>query len=200
MKKFKFWTLLDTLRLPYPWSTCKRAFNYNATNISFSGLQTPDQLINFKIGSFQVKRDLLQAACEIAQIYDLFQYSNCQRIQQFSKDSKQRDTFILEIQKNESRLVELLSMLKLAAAHPSEKIEEAIADWIAYTYTKKIREEAPIIPEKVRAGELVRESPPPEEFNSVKRSIAKAKMSSSYLVSALENPNFDLNKVYALGL
>ncbi|HEY7571951.1 MAG TPA: hypothetical protein VH796_11345 [Nitrososphaeraceae archaeon] len=186
--------------MPYPWSTCKRAFNYDATNISFSGLQAPDQLINFKIGSFQVKKDLLQAACEIAQIYDLFQYSNCQRIQQFSKDSKQRDTFILEIQKNESRLVELLSMLKLAAAHPSERIEEAIADWIAFTYTKKIREEAPIIPEKVRAGEVVRESPPPEVFNSVKRSIAKAKMSSTYLISALENPNFDLNKVYALGL
>jgi hypothetical protein len=186
--------------LPYPWNACKRAFNYDATNISFSGLQGPDQIINFKIGSFQVKKDLLQAACEIAQIYDLFQYSNCQRIQQFSKDSVQRDTFILEIQKNESRLVELLSMLKLAAAHPSDKIEEAIADWIAFTYAKKIREEAPIITEKVRAGDIVRESPPPEEFNGVKRSIAKAKLSSPYLISALENPHFDMNKVYSLDI
>jgi hypothetical protein len=106
--------------------------------------------------------------------------------------------FILEVQKSESRLVELLSMLKLAAAHPSETIEQAIADWIAFTYTKKIREEAPVITERVKAGELVRESPPVEEFNSVKRIIAKAKMSSPYLISALENPSFDINKIYAL--
>lgn len=184
--------------LPYPWNTCKRAFNFDASNISFSGLDVPNQSINFKLASFQIKKELLQAACEIAQIYDLFQYANCQKIQQFSKDSPQREMFILEAQKSESRLVELLVMLKLAAAHPSETIEQAIADWIAFTYTKKIREEAPVIPEKVKAGELVREPPPAEEFNSIKRSIAKAKMSSPYLIGALENPSFDINKIYSL--
>lgn len=66
------------------------------------------------------------------------------------------------------------------------------------TFTKKIREEAPIIPEKVRAGELVRESPPPEEYNQIKRNVTKAKMSSAYLKDALENPEFDINKVYIL--
>src|SRR5919197_3590759 len=46
------------------------------------------------------------------------------------------------------------------------------------------REETPIIPEKVRAGDQVRRSPPVEEFSSLKRNIAKVKMSSPYLISA----------------
>jgi hypothetical protein len=50
----------------------------------------------------------------------------------------------------------------------------------------------------VRIGELVRESPPIEEHNSIKRNIAKAKISSPFLEDALENPKFDINTVYVL--
>lgn len=182
--------------MPWPWDRCKHIINYDVTNISFSGLQGPDQIINFKIGSFQIKRDTLQAACDIAKMYDMFQYSNCQKIQQLSKDSHIRDQLILEAHRNEERLLEFLTMLRIAEQRQSEDIEKVLADWIAFTFTKRIREEAPIIPEKVRAGEVVRESPPIEEYNSLKRSIAKAKTTSRYLIAALENPNFDINEVY----
>ena len=91
-------------------------------------------------------------------------------------------------------------MIRVALARPSEKIEQAL-DWIAFTFTKKIKKkEAPIIPEKVRAGGQLRESPPIEELNQVKRSVTKAKMSSEYLKEALEEPKFDINKVYALSV
>jgi hypothetical protein len=90
-------------------------------------------------------------------------------------------------------------MLKIVEARPSEEIEKALADWIAFTFTKRIREEAPIIPERVRAGDLVRESPPIEEYNTMKRNIGKARISFPYFKEALENPQFDMNKVYAVG-
>jgi hypothetical protein len=184
-----------------PWSMdkCKHLINYDATNISFSGLEGPD-VVSFKIGDFQIKKVILQAACDIAQMYDLFAYRNCQRTQEFPKGSSERSKFILEITKNEERLLEFLAMLRIAIVRPSEEIEKALADWIAFTFTKRLREEAPIIPERVRAGELVRESPPIEELNQIKRSVAKAKMSFPYLRDALENPDFDINKVYTISI
>lgn len=185
--------------MPWPWDRCKHIINYDATNISFKGLQTPDQILDFKIGSFQIKKDLLQTATDIAQMYDMFQFSNCQKIQQLSKDSPLREQFILEAHRNEERLLEFSTMLKIAQIRPSEEIEKALGDWIALNFAKRIREEAPIIPEKVRGGELVRESPPIEEFNQIKRNLAKAKLSFPYLKEALQNPQFDINKVYALG-
>ena len=186
--------------MPWPWDKCKHIINYDSTNISFKGLQAPDQILDFKIGSFQIKKDLLQTATDIAQMYDMFQFSNCQKIQQLSKDSLLREQFILEAHRNEERLLEFSTMLKIAQIRPSEEIEKALGDWIALNFAKRIREEAPIIPEKVRGGELVRESPPIEEFNQIKRNIAKAKLSFPYLKEALQNPHFDINKVYALGV
>ena len=47
---------------------------------------------------------------------------------------------------------------------------------------------------------VVGESPPIEEFNEIKRNIAKAKLSFPHLKEALQNPHFDINKVYALGV
>jgi hypothetical protein len=183
--------------LPWPWDKCKHIINFDATTLSLSGLEGPEE-VNFKLASFQIKKDVLQAAIDIAQMYDIFQYSNCQQIERFPKDSPERGAFIIEVHRNQERLMEFLAMLRIALARPSEKIEQALADWIAFTFTKKIREEAPIIPEKVRATGQVRQAPPIEEFNSLKRSIAKAKMSSPYLITALENPRFDINKVYSL--
>jgi hypothetical protein len=140
----------------------------------------------------------LQAACDIAQMYDLFAYRNCQRMQEFPRDSPERTKFILEITKNDERMLEFLAILRVAIARPSEQIEKALADWIAFTFTKRMREEAPIIPQTVRAGVQVRESPPIKEMNQIKRSVTKAKMSSIYLKGALGKPDFDINKVYVL--
>ena len=78
-------------------------------------------------------------------------------------------------------------------------MKKSLADWVAFTFTKKLREEAPIIPEKVRAGEPIRESPPIDEYNNIKRNITRAKMSLPYLKDALENPHFDINEVQLLG-
>jgi len=109
-------------------------------------------------------------------MYDLFQYSNCQQIQRFPKNSPER-AFILEITKNQKGCWSFLALLRVALVRPSEKIEQALADWIAFTFTKKIPEEAPIIPENVKAGRHIRQSPPIEEFNTIKRDITKAKIS-----------------------
>lgn len=183
----------------WPWdkNRCEPIIKYDGINLTISGLQGPNPA-EFKVGNFQIKREILQSAIDIAQMYDLFAYRNCQRIEQFPEDSPERAKFILETHKSDERLLEFLAMLRIAITRPSEKIEQSLADWVAFTFTKSIREEAPIIPERVRAGELVRESPPAEEYNNLRRDVTKAKISSQYLKDALENPNFDINKVYAL--
>lgn len=181
--------------MPWPWNKCKHIINYDGRNISFSGLEGPE-VVGFKIADFQIKKDILQAACDIAQMYDLFAYRNCERIQEFPKGTLERSKFILDITKNEERIIEFLAILRVAISRSSEGIEKALADWIAFTFAKRLREEAPIIPEKVRAGKIVREPPPIEEYNNLKRNIAKAKISSPYLKEALKDPHFDINEVY----
>lgn len=187
------------MRWPWDKNRCQPVIKYDGINLTISGLEGPIP-VEFKVGNFQIKRDILQAAIDIAQMYDLFAYRNCQRIEQFPESSPERAKFILETHRTDERLLEFLAMLRIAIARPSEDIEKALADWVAFTFAKRLREEAPIIPEKVRAGELVRESPPTEEYNQIKRSIAKAKMSSDYLKEALEEPTFDINKVYTLSI
>ena len=183
------------MRLPWSQNKCQPVIKYDGINIHFSGVEGQNP-IDFKVGDFQIKRDILQAAIDIAQMYDLFAYRNCQRIEQFPEDSPERAKFILETHRSDERLLEFLAMLRIAITRPSEKIEQSLADWVAFTFTKRIREEAPIIPDKVRGGELVRESPPIEGYNNLKRDVTKAKISSSYLKDALENPTFDINKIY----
>jgi hypothetical protein len=183
--------------MPWPWNSCKNLVKYDGNNISFSGLEGPDE-VKFKIAKFQIKKEVLQAACDIAQMYDLFAYRNCERIQQFPKDSVDRSKFILEVTKNEERLLEFIAILKIAIARPSPEIEKALSDWIAFTFTKRLKEEAPIVPEKVRGGIITRESPPIEKYNEIKRSITKAKASSPHMKNALQDPKFDMNDLYVL--
>ena len=115
--------------------------------------------LNLRLVIFKLKKTFYRRAADIAQMYDLFAYRNCQRIQELPKDSPERANFILEIHRNEERLLEFLAMLKIGIARPSEQIEKALADWVAFTFAKRIREEAPIIPERVRAGAIVMRSP-----------------------------------------
>jgi hypothetical protein len=175
---------------------CERLISYDGINLSLSGIEG-SELINFNIGDFKIKKEILQAACDIAQIYDMYAYRNCQRIHQFEKKSPERSTFILEITKNEERLLEFLTIIKIASINPSEKIEKALADWIAHTF-KRLRNDSPLIPDVVRAGDVVRESPPIEEYNNLKRNIIIAKKNYPYLIKASENPSFDINKIYLL--
>ena len=184
-------------KLPWPWNDCKHVIKYDGNNLTLSGLEGPSE-INFKIASIQIKKDILQVATDIAQMYDLFQYSNCKKIQAFPKESPERAQFILEVHKNEERLLEFLALLRIAIARPSEQIEKSLADWIAFTFIKRIRNEAPIIPEKVRGGELVRESPPVEEYDNLKRDLSKAKIALPYLEVALDDPHFDKNDIHIL--
>lgn len=128
----------------------------------------------------------------------MFQYSNYKKLQRLPKDSPERVQFILEAHKNEERLLEFLALLRIAIIRPSEQIEKLLADWIAFTFTNRIRQDIPIMVEKIRGRELVRESPPIEEYNSLKRDITKAKMSFPYLGKALADPNFDINNIYLL--
>ena len=180
----------------WPWSKCKPIIKYDGINLSFSGIEIPNEILNFKIGAFQIKKDTLQAATDIAQIYDIYRVSNCEKIEKFQKDSPERTAFILATTKNEERLLEFLVLVRIAMKRPSEKIEQAMEDWIALNFSQKIRDEAPIIPEKVRAGEVVRESPPIKEYNSLRRNITKAKASSEYLTNALKTPKFEINQLY----
>jgi hypothetical protein len=185
------------MRWPWDKNRCKPIIKYDGVNLTLSGLEGPNP-VEFKVGNFQIKKDILQAAIDIAQMYDLFAYRNCERIEQFPESSPERTKFILEAHRSDERLLEFLSMLRIAIARPSKEIEKELANWIAFTF-RRLREEAPIIPERVRAGGLVRESPPLEELNQIRRSITKAKNSSTYLNEALEKPEFDINRVYALG-
>jgi len=189
--------MIKNVRWPWDNNKCTTVINYDGANLKLTGLEGPNP-IEFKIGEFHIKRDVLQAAIDIAQMYDLFAFRNCERINQFPENSPERTKFILETHKSDERLLEFLAILRIAIARPSDEIEKALSDWIAFTFIKRLREEAPIIPEKVRTGELVRESPPIEEYNQIKRSITKAKLTSDYLKQALEGPSFDINKVYTM--
>src|SRR6476659_7146731 len=132
---------------------CQKIIKYDGKNITISGLNGVNEAIDFNIGEIKIKNELLQTACDIAQIYDLYRYSNCQKIKLFSKNSPQRDKFILEVHKNEQRLIEFLILIRLASSKPAKEIEKAIAEWISFIYSKRIREESPIITEDVRSGE-----------------------------------------------
>jgi hypothetical protein len=185
----------------WPWSKtkCQPIIRYDGINITFAGVEGPEP-VQFKIGNFQLKREVLQAAIDIAQMYDLFAYRNCERIEKFSKDTPERVQFILETAKADERILEFFAILRIALARPSDAIEKSLSDWVAFTFTKKIREEAPIETEKLRAGEFVREQPPVEQYDELKRNVAQARISSPYFKDALENPHFDMETVYRLGI
>jgi|SRR6476620_2061519 len=108
------------MRFPWEKNRCQSIIKYDGLKISFSGLEGPKP-VEFKIGDFQIKKDILQAAIDIAQIYDLFAYRNCERIEQFPEASPERARFILETHKSDERLLEFLVMLRIAIARPSEK-------------------------------------------------------------------------------
>jgi hypothetical protein len=183
--------------LRWPWSDkCEHVINYDGVSISFSGLEGPSAF-NVRLGEVKANREVLQTATEIAQLYDLYQYSNCQQARMLPEDSPVRTQFILEAQKNGQRLLELLSILKLLAVRPSDKMESALADWVAYSFTR-VERESPLYPPgtTTRAGGATRTPPPVRELNKIKRSIAKAKEQSPYLKEALRKPEFDTDKIY----
>ena len=70
------------MRWPWDKNRCNPIIKYDGVNLTLSGLEGPNP-VEFKVGNFQIKKDILQAAIDIAQMYDLFAYRNCERIEQF---------------------------------------------------------------------------------------------------------------------
>jgi hypothetical protein len=58
------------------WNNCKPVINYDGINLSFSGLET-EETIHFKLAEFKINKEIIQAATDIAKIYDLFRVANC---------------------------------------------------------------------------------------------------------------------------
>jgi hypothetical protein len=180
--------------MPWPFGNkCHHLINYDGVSLSFSGLEGPGSF-DVKLSSLKVNREVLQVASEIAQLYDMYQFSNCQQCNMLPENSPERTQFLLESQRNGARLLELLSILKIVAARPSETLERALADWVAHTYSSAATGvDAPLLPPGVATRGATRSSPPAKEINQIKRSLAKAKTQFPYLGQALKNPKFDMD-------
>lgn len=175
---------------------CKNLIKYDGKNITISGLKWINEIIDFNLTEIQIKNELIQAACDIAQIYDFFRYSNCEKISLFPKDSPQREKFILEAHKSEQRLLEFLLLLRLASTKPSKEVEKSIANWIAFLYVKKMDMESPMTTEKTKSGEVTRERLPIDLYNKLKRDISYAKTNNPVFKEALLNSHFDDSIVF----
>ena len=117
----------------WPRDSYKHVIIYDGTDISWTGIEGPED-VKFKVSSLQIRKDMLQAAVDIVQMYDIFQYSNCQKSQKFPKGSAKRTKFLLGA--HEERLLEFLALSRVAMARPSDKIEQALAYWILILYNK----------------------------------------------------------------
>ncbi len=110
---------------------CKHIVNYDKTILDISGFNGPD-VLNVKVAEIKVDRQVLQTAAEITQLYDAMQYSDCVKIDSLPKDSPDRVRLTYQAIQNERQVVQLALLIKLLAAQPgSEKLQQAIADWIA---------------------------------------------------------------------
>ena len=132
-------------------SKCKTYFKATETEISFSGLDGP-HVLKFKIASLQIKREVVQAATDIAQIYDQYQFSNCLKRQELPKGSPKRFALIMASDENERKLLDFLLILKLARSKLTKINEEAIANWIASNAPKEIKEKTQDVIADARSG------------------------------------------------
>jgi len=167
---------------------CKHLVSYDGENWDFAGLTGPDKL-NIKIGELKGNRQVLQTAADITQLYDAMQFSNCTRINQLPKDSPDRVKLAYESMQGEQQLVQLALLIKLLQAQPnSDKLQQAIAEWIA-AQSKRLST-LPAAPPKVAP---LREAK--VTVSSVRLSIKKAADSDPHLKQALASKtSFDLSR------
>jgi hypothetical protein len=178
---------------------CKQMIKYDGATIDLTGLNIPALAgsgpLSFGLGHLQIKRELIQAAAEIAQLLDAAQFANCTKINMIPKDSPERIRLINQAMESEAQLVKFSLVMKLVSANPtSEVIQKALADWIASQsiHTQELSSQAQGVP-VTRGGQP--EIPVPN-LKKVESSIEKAKEAESYLGQAMQRgASLDLNKV-----
>lgn len=97
-------------------------------SVEFSGLDA--QAVLFKLGQLKAKKEVLQTASEVAQLFDMFQYSNCLKLQNI-KDAQQQAQFAREIQKSEEKLMRYLVTMRSGQSETPEQFEADLARWTA---------------------------------------------------------------------
>jgi hypothetical protein len=161
---------------------CKHLVNFDKTTLGISGFTGPD-ILNVKVADIKVDRQVLQTATEITQLYDVMQYSDCIKIDALPKDSPDRVKLTYQVIQNEQQVVQLALLIKLLAAQPSsEKLQQAIAEWIAAQSSRL--NQLPTLP--------TTRSLHPESggvnVETVRSSIRKAAATEPRLKKALEAP------------
>jgi hypothetical protein len=179
----------------------KQMIKYDGTSLDLSGLNIPaltagSGSLSFGLGYLQIKRELVQAAAEIAQLLDAAQFANCTKMNMIPKDSPERIKLIDQAIESEAQLVKFSLVMKLVAANlTSQIIQKALADWIAsqFFHTQELSSQAKDVP-VTRGGEP--EVPIPS-LQKVESSIENAKEAEPYLENAIQRggASFDLNKV-----
>lgn len=179
---------------------CKQMVKYDGTSLDLTGLNIPmlttvSGPLSFTLGHLQIKRELVQAAAEIAQLLDAAQFANCTKINMIPRDSPERIKLINQAMENEAQLVKFSLVMKLVTANPtSEVIQKALADWIASQsiHTQELSSQAKDFP-VTRGGEPEIAVPSQKQVES---SIQRAKEAEPYLGDAMERGvSLDLNKV-----
>lgn len=180
---------------------CKQMMKYDGTTLDLTGLNVPaltatgSGSLSFALGHLQIKRELVQAAAEIAQLLDAAQFANCTKIKLVPKGSTDRIKLINQAMESEAQLLKFALVMKLVAANPtSEVIQKALADWIASqsSHMKELSTQAQDVPEEKGPGE--QQIPIPPTLQQVESSVESAKEAEPYLKDAIQRGiNFDLN-------
>lgn len=179
---------------------CKQMIKYDGTSLDLSGLNVSGVIgagpLSFGIGQLKVKREVVQAAAEIAQLIDAVQLANCTKIEMTPKDSPERIKFINQAMESERQLIQFAFVMKMIAANPtSEPIQKALADWVASqaTRTQDLQTQAQSAA-TTRGQEGIQIQIPGIE--KIESSIQSAKEAEPQLRESMQRgASFDINKV-----
>jgi len=175
---------------------CKPIIKYNATTGKAEGINIFEKV---KLGAINIDQKVLQTAEKFAQIYDLYRVSNCEKLKGLREGSPQWIIFANEQRKNETKLIQLWTLLEFMQHDTSGEIAKQLAKWIAESFTTA-ESDAPIIPESGLKGAEISREPPPSIYNDIKAHIGEVRGSSKDLDEAFKNPVFDINEVYRINL
>lgn len=168
---------------------CKNLVHFDGRSLTLSGLIGPEAL-NLSLASLGVKREVVQVATELAQTFDELQFSNCQKIEQVPQNSPERIKLIYQAIESEKELLRLALLTKALAISPnSERIQQAIVDWVA----SSARSADELAPKPASPG-LTRGGPPPPTKLQV--ALEKATDAEPRLRAAMRRgTTFDLSEV-----
>ena len=179
---------------------CKQMIKYDGASLDLTGLNIPMLTagygpLSFTLGHLQIKRELIQAATEIAQLLDAAQFANCTKINMVPSNSRERIKLINQAMESETQLVKFALVMKLATSNPtSEIMQKALADWIGSQsiHTQELSSQAKDVP--VTRG--VEPEIPIPNLQKVESSIESAKEAGALLRRCnTKGSQYDLNKV-----